>query len=37
MHDETGIKHSDFEEFAVMLEHAYKANGGGNANHLIFA
>ena len=35
--EQTGIKHSDFEDFAQMLEHAYRANGGGNAQHLIFA
>lgn len=32
----TGIKQSDFEEMATLFEQAYKANGGGNAQHLIF-
>lgn len=35
--EQTGIKLSDFEDFAHMLELAYRANGGGNAQHLIFA
>jgi hypothetical protein len=32
----TGIKPAEFEETAAQIEHAYKANGGGNAQILLF-
>jgi hypothetical protein len=35
--EQTGIKHAEFEDFAHMLEYAYRANGGGNPHHLVFA